>query len=138
MQFIKSFVLIYMLTLSLHASVTTSWLHDFDEALVLAQKEHKDIYVFIGADTCRFCDRFKERTLSDAALMKDLKQRFILVYLSRDRHMIPDIFETKGVPKHYFLTPEGRVYYYTWGGRDISGFYLELDQAELSRDEELK
>lgn len=109
-----------------------NWEHNYDKALVTAKKEHKDVYVFIGADVCKFCDRFKE-TLKDQALMQKIKEDYVPVYLSRDQHHVPKQFGTAGVPKHYFVTAEGEIFYYTWGSRDVAGFYTELDEADLRR-----
>jgi uncharacterized protein YyaL (SSP411 family) len=109
------------------------WLHDYEQALAQAKQEQKDVYMFIGADKCKFCDRFKEMTLTDKGVLKRLRKEYVLVYLSRDRHLVPEGFQTKGVPRHYFLTPEGKIIHQTWGGREVHGFYDVLDEAELNK-----
>jgi len=118
---------------SLYGSEYT-WLHDYDEALELAKKENKDIYLFIGADICKFCKRYKETTLSDDAVMKRLTKDYIPVYLSRDQHLIPDHFPTTGVPRHNFVRSDESVYFSTQGFLEIAGFYTMLDEAELSKE----
>lgn len=110
------------------------WLHDYDKALIQAKQEQKDVYLFIGADKCKFCDRFITNTLSDQELIKKLKKDYIPVYLSRDQHKIPSWFKTKGVPRHYFLSADGKVFHETWGGREVKGFYDVLDEAELKKE----
>ncbi len=110
------------------------WLHDYDKALVQAKQEKKDVYLFIGADKCKFCKRFKETTLRDSGVIKALEKDYVLVYLSRDQHKIPSWFETKGVPRHYFLSADGKVFHETWGGREVKGFYDVLDEAELKKE----
>lgn len=110
------------------------WSHDYAQTLKEAKNEHKDIYLFIGADVCKFCDKFKATALSDKATLKRLKESYKVIYLSRDRHLIPEGFEKKGVPRHYFLTPNGKIFYQDWGGREVDGFNLMLDEAELSRN----
>ena len=129
-------VLISMILLvsSLH-SAELGWDHDYNQALIRAKQEKKDLYVFIGADVCRFCDKYKETTLSDKEVMKTLTQDYIPVYLSRDRHQIPSHLETKGVPIHYFITAEGTIYFETRGALEIPGFYIMMDEAELNRDD---
>lgn len=119
---------------SLYA-VELEWLHDYDKALVQAKKEHKGVYLFIGADKCKFCDIFKRNTLSDKALMKQLEKDYVPLYLSRDQHKIPGGFQTKGAPIHYFLTADEKVIYHTWGSTDIAGFYDLMDDAELNRQD---
>ena len=127
------FFLILFLPFTLF-SKQLDWSHDYVQTLKEAKKEHKDIYLFIGADVCKFCDKFKATTLSDKATLKRLKESYKVIYLSRDRHLIPSHFEKKGVPRHYFLTPNGKIFYQDWGGREVDGFNLMLDEAELSRN----
>lgn len=110
------------------------WLHDYDEAIELAKKKHKDIYLFIGADICKFCKKYKEQTLSDKKVMQALTKDYIPVYLSRDQDLIPDHFPTTGVPRHNFLRSDGSVYFSTQGFLEIPGFYTMLDEAELSKE----
>ena len=86
------------------------WVHNYDKGLALAKKEHKDVYLMIGADACRFCKKFKEITLKNQEVIKRLNAAFVTVYLSRDRHFIPDKFERYGAPRHYFLKANGEIY----------------------------
>jgi len=110
------------------------WFHDYNKALTQAKIEHKDVYLFIGADICKFCKKYKETTLVNEAAMQRLTHDYVLVYLSRDRHIIPDKFEKYGVPRHYFLDSNGKVFYDTRGLLEVDGFYTMLDEAELSKN----
>lgn len=109
------------------------WLHDYDAALKQAQKENKEIYLFIGADVCRWCERFKEMTLSKQEVIERLKKEYVLLYMSRDRHKIPAKFTTKGVPRHYFLKSEGTIFYEDRGSREAEGFLSLLDEVGLKK-----
>jgi len=129
----KLIILIFIFISSLH-SVELNWLHDYDKALQQAKKEHKDVYLFVGADVCRFCDRFKELTLSKKDVIDTLKKEHVLVYLSRDQHKIPEHFEKYGVPRHYFLTSSGKIIHADLGGKEPAGFYLMLDEVDLKKD----
>ena len=124
-------IAIAMLFPSLHA-VELDWLNDFDKAMEQAKREHKGVYLFIGADKCKFCAMFKENTLSDRALMQRLEREYVPLYLSRDQHKIPNGFQTKGAPIHYFLTSDAQIIYNSWGIIDIAGFYDLLEDAELN------
>lgn len=104
-----------------------NWIHNYDFGLQLAKKEHKDIYLFIGADNCRFCKKFKAKTLSQKRVMDALHKDFILIYLSRDQHYIPDKFERFGAPRHYFLDANGKILDEDAGYRNPDMF-LELIQ----------
>ncbi|RLA69465.1 MAG: thioredoxin family protein [Epsilonproteobacteria bacterium] len=111
-----------------------NWLHDYNKALLEAKKEHKDVYLFIGADVCRFCDLFKNMTLSKEEVIETLKDDYVLLYLSRDQHYIPEHFVTQGVPRHYFLTPSGKIIHEDMGSREPAGFYLMLDEVDLKKE----
>ena len=114
-------------------SIELNWLHNYDAALVQAKKEHKDVYLFIGADECRWCDLFKKVTLSKKEVMDRLQEDYIPVYLSRDQHFIPKHFAIKGVPRHYFLTPKGKIIHEDRGSREPAGFFDMLDEADLKK-----
>lgn len=126
-------LLIFLFITSSLCAGELNWSHDYKSAQLLAKQSNKDIYLFIGADKCRFCDRFKDIALADKDIMKKISKEYILVYLSRDRHIIPKNFETKGVPRHYFIDPQGKVFHETWGDREVAGFYDVLDEAELNK-----
>ncbi|PHR57114.1 MAG: thioredoxin [Arcobacter sp.] len=133
LNLLKTLILFSLLNTNLYGS-NYSWLDNYDEAIKLAQKENKDIYLFIGANICNFCTKYKEQTLSNEEVMKRLTKDYIPVYLSRDQHLIPDKFEQYGVPRHYFLDFNGQVFFDTQGLLEISGFYTMLDEAELSKE----
>ena len=130
----KFLLLLPILILSLH-SYELNWLHDYDEALLLAEKEKKSVYLFVGADDCRFCELFKDLTLSKKEVMDTLKKDYIPLYLSRDRHKIPKQFIVQGVPRHYFLTSDGDLIHADAGSREPDGFYDILDEVDLKKDE---
>jgi len=127
-------IILTLLLSSLLFSAELDWLHDYDKALVEAKKENKDVYIFIGADVCRFCDLFKKVTLSKKEVIETLKEDYILVYLSRDRHKIPNNFAIRGVPRHYFLTSDGKIIHEDMGSREPAGFYSILDEVDLKKD----
>ncbi|MFT5661757.1 MAG: thioredoxin-related protein [Sulfurimonas sp.] len=131
----KLLLLPFIFLASLH-SYELNWIHNYEEAFVLAQKEQKNVYLFIGADNCRFCERFKDLTLSKKEVMKTLKENYIPLYLNRDQHKIPRHFVIQGVPRHYFLTPCGKVIHEDAGSREPAGFYDILDEVELKLDDD--
>ena len=129
----KILLLTFLLASSLGA-VELDWEHNYDKALATAKKEHKLVYFFIGADNCRHCDRFKKQTLSNPELIKKMKEEYVLLFMSRDQHKIPDGFEKYGVPMHYFLTDEGKIVAVIQGGRELAGWYDVLDEVDLLRE----
>ena len=111
-----------------------NWFHDYDKALEAAQKQNKMVYLFIGADNCRFCERYKEMTLSKKEVIDTLKKDYILLFLNRDQHSIPERFVTQGVPRHYFLSACGKIIHEDAGSREPAGLYDILDEVDLKKD----
>ena len=133
-QWIKNLLFsLLLLSASLNA-IELNWEHNFKNALATAQKEKKLVYLFIGADRCKHCDRFKKQTLSNKKLIETMKKEYVLLYMSRDQHAIPAGFEKYGVPMHYFLTPKGKIIAKVQGSRELAGWYDVLDEIDLMKD----
>lgn len=130
------YIFLILIFLSSLFSYELDWLNDYDKALLIAKKENKTVYLFIGADDCRFCERFKEWTLSKKEVMDTLEKDYIPLFLNRDQHSIPKRFVIKGVPRHYFLTPNGKIIHEDAGSREPAGFYDILDEVELKKEED--
>ena len=136
----RKFLLSIKILLSLFLFISTlnaaelNWGHNYNAALETAKKENKLVYLFIGADKCKHCERFKKQTLSNKELIKEMKEEYVLLYMSRDQHDIPDKFELFGVPFHYFLTPEGKIIAEVQGSRELAGWYDVLDEIDLMKE----
>lgn len=129
----KFFLFILFFVSSVNA-IELDWEHDYNRALKQAKQQNKDVYLFVGADKCRFCDRFKDMTLSKEHVIKRLQEDYVLLYMSRDKHDIPKHFEVKGVPRHYFLTNNGKVIHADRGSREVDGFFDLLEEVDLKKD----
>jgi len=133
MHKIKFLIPVFLLFSTLW-SAELDWSNDYNAALKQAAKEKKMVYLFIGADVCRWCDRFKDMTLSKKSVIDRLKQEYILLYMSRDRHNIPTKFTTQGVPRHYFLKSDGTIIYEDRGSREPDGFLDLLEEVSLKKE----
>jgi len=130
----KTLLFTLLLASSVFGFETDTWLHNYNKAIELAQKEHKNIYLFVGADSCHFCKMFKEKTLSQKKVMDKLHKDYVLIYLSRDRHFIPKKFQKFGVPRHYFLNKNGKILFESFGVLEPAGFFTLLDEADLNQE----
>lgn len=134
---VKYTMKIFLLPLIFISSLLASelnWINDYNQALKMAKQQNKDLYIFIGADECRFCVLLKKNALSKKAVIERLNREYIPVYLSRDQHKIPSSFVTQGVPRHYFVSSDGKVFHEDRGSREESGFLSILDEAELQKE----
>ncbi|RLA65114.1 MAG: thioredoxin family protein [Epsilonproteobacteria bacterium] len=128
-----SFIFILLFSSNINA-IELNWEHNYTNALERAQKEEKIVYLFIGADKCKHCDRFKKQTLSNKDLIASMRKKYVLLYMSRDRHNIPERFERFGVPIHYFLTPKGKIIAQAQGSREPEGWNDILDEIDLIKE----
>jgi thiol:disulfide interchange protein len=127
--------ILFLILISQLSGVEMNWNHSYDEALSQAKIEHKIVYLFIGADRCKYCEKFKKMTLSKSEVIEKMERNFVLLFMSRDQHLVPDKFEKYGVPRHYFLNPKGEVIRTEQGIWDPQGWYSILDEVIADRDE---
>lgn len=111
-------------------SAELHWSNDYTKALADAKKEHKLVYVLIVSDTCRWCEKFENTTLQNTKIKERVNKEFVTVLLSRDRHKIPEYFETSPVPRHYFVDANGTIVYSSLGYRDEEIFDSFMDNAQ--------
>lgn len=130
----KTLILTLTLLTSLFA-FEPDWITDYEIGLAEAEKEHKDVYLFIAADACPFCKKFKNETLSKVKIMMAIEKDFVPIYLSRDHHYIPDQFERYGAPRHYFLKENGEVYNEDAGFKSPTQFLELLKESALYRED---
>lgn len=110
------------------------WSNDYEGALDEAKAQKKDVYLFLGSEYCRYCEKFKKEVLSKDEVIKRLEKDYVLIYLSRDIDEIPAGLETRPVPRHYFLNSDGKVIFTTIGGRSVEGFYELLDEVKETKN----
>ncbi len=118
-------ILVFISTLS-----AFNWPDDYDEALSQAKAQHKDIYLLIGSEYCPWCEKFEKKILSDKEVVNKLKKDYILLYLSTNIDEIPSHLKKSPLPRHYFLTQDGKVIYTTMGYRSKEGFYEVLSDVK--------
>ena len=122
-----------ILILAVMTSVPSTGNEDFAAAKRLAQEEGKVLYVLITTPGCRWCRKFEQTTLEDAAVQKRLSAMAVTVEVSRGSGGYPDTLKASMVPMHYFLAPDETVLVKMpgyWGRED---FMSILDDVERRR-----
>lgn len=127
------FIVLMMALFAMLMGANLKWPSDYEAALIAAKKEKKDIYLFLGSEYCKYCEKFKEEVLVRKDVEAKLKKKYVLLYLSRDIDDIPAHLETKPVPRHYFLKSDGSIIYTTIGGRSFEGFEEMLLEVEETK-----
>jgi len=121
-------VLTFILVTSLFSS--TDWFTNYHDAVKTAQEKNKRIYMLIESDDCRWCKKFELTTLKDSKLLRRLNSKYVLLHLSRDRDYIPKKYKTTPIPRHYFLTSQGKEIFPVVGYRDVETFHSFLDTVD--------
>lgn len=134
MNKLKFLLSLFLLISTLHA-VDIPWNHDYNKALAQAKKEHKIVYLLIGADECKYCKRLYEWTLSKPEVIKRMQKDYVLLYMSRDQHKIPKQYEKYGAPRHYFINYKEEIIHSDQGSREPEGWYDILDEVDLKKDD---
>ncbi len=106
-------------------SEEATWIADFDQAVEIAKREHKDLFVdFTGSDWCGWCMRLHDEVFSKPAFLEGVKDRFVLVALDFPRGeeakaKVPnpernaelrDRYGIQGYPTVLLMTADGEVY----------------------------
>lgn len=115
-------ILILLFCLSIIQAGDKGWTTSYKKALEKAKKAKKGVYMLITSDTCKWCKKFKSKTLIDNSVIEKLKEKYILLQVSRDSNFIPEIFNIKRVPRHYFLTDKGESIYTFLGYWNVPDF----------------
>ncbi|MEA2100806.1 MAG: DUF255 domain-containing protein [Campylobacterota bacterium] len=123
-------LLFIVLLFSVGVFASDNWNNNYDKAIELAKAENKRIYMFIVSDDCRWCTKFENTTLKNKQVIKRLNDNYVLLHLVRERDTIPDGFKTSPVPRHYFLTPNGKTIFPVVGYRTVNDFNDFLDNVD--------
>ncbi|MBN2782292.1 MAG: thioredoxin family protein [Campylobacterales bacterium] len=129
----RLFLISLFFSLSLFAN-ELGWDNDYKKALADAKVENKDVYVLITSSDCRWCRKFESTTLQDKEILKYLDSRYILVHLNRDFDEMPEYFQAKRVPTHYFVTKDEEVIHTFpgfWSSEDFKVFLGDIDKKKL-------
>ena len=106
--------------LLLHAHNPVDWYPWGDEALALAKKENKLIFLSVGYSTCYWCHVMERKVFSNPEIAGVMNKNFINIKIDREeRPDLDEIYMTAtqllvqrgGWPNSVFLTPDLKPFY---------------------------
>ncbi len=115
------YLIVILILISTLWSSDLGWSDDYEASLKIAQKENKHVYVLVTSSTCRWCRKFEATTLQEEEVLRMLNEKYILVHADRDMDDLPEWFDVKRVPKHFFVTQKGEDIF------SFLGYWDELD-----------
>ena len=135
----KKIVIMMLFVTSLFAEQIgeLSFSNDYKKVLDIAKKENKRIYVLITSSDCGWCRKFENETLPDWTVASKLDD-YLLLHLDRDKDFIPAKYNSKRVPRHYFLTPNEQVILTFLGYWGIDDFKSYVDDVQWQYNDKLK
>lgn len=121
---------------------------EYNEAVRVAKKTNKPLFVYYGFETCPYCIYLNKNTLSFEALRKRYSEHYVLAYFDiranpNDLMTLPSgetlprgqaIRKLKGspVPAWAFVTPDGREILMRRGSRTKVDAFMKFDQYVMS------
>ena len=107
------------------------WYLDIDSALKSAQKAHKNLIIMVGENSCRWCKKMKERTLTDVQVQNKLAE-YVLVSIKRsDKASVAHVPEFDGsIPSFFFMKANEEVYDSVVGYFKADDFLRYINQVE--------
>jgi len=101
----------------------------YEEAMKLAPKEGKPIYLYFYSRSCPYC-AMMEDTFRDPAVVRLLNERFVAVRVDvGQRPDLADLYGIMGTPTHVFLCPNGTLIGWALSYRDPAAFVKLLNTA---------
>lgn len=118
------------------AKTSIKWETDIREAMAIAKRENRPIFVTFRCLPCKSCSEFDKTVLEGGPDLNPLFQQFVTVRLTSTKEVDLRLFP---MPKFqdmdvswwsWFLSPEGKVYG-VFGGRDKDGDQGRTSKASL-------
>jgi len=127
------YIILSIIFLSSLMASELNWLSEYKEAVKIAKKEKKDIYILISSNSCNWCRKFKNTTLQDERVLELLRKKYVLVHADRDKDTLPENFNIKSVPRHYFVTSDEKIIFTFVGYWDEFNFRSYLRDVDRER-----
>ncbi len=147
---VKIAVLIMLLALpGAHAKTPDGWpFVEYNEAVRIAKRTHKPLFVYFGFPTCPYCEIANKNTFSFDALRRRYAEHFVLAYFDihgnpTDVMTLPDgakitradaikHLRASPVPAWMFVSPDGKEILTRRGSRTPVAAFMQFDEYVTS------
>ena len=106
---------------------------DLKDALLEARKNHKPVMVYVKSDACAYCDKMKDRTLSDAGVKQNMNGFIFVTADKNEREAKQYLPATRYTPTVYFISPKFKVVNTVKGylGKDDFNLWINDSKTKL-------
>jgi len=109
------------------------WVKDIDTALAVAQKENKNVMVFVESPYCKWCKKMKDHTFSDESVEKRLEKYVVVTVMKNDSKAMVNLPHVKGVPATFFMNANKKVIESAIGYLTVEEFILYINDVEKKK-----
>ena len=124
------YILLTIMSVMVLSAQGLGWMESYDKAVEKAKAEHKNIYVFIYADHCPYCEQMYGDVLDtkyiDYALKEFIPLKLKITSSDVKKHF-PNAYVT---PTSYFITPQNQLLEEALGYTTEEFFFWKIDAAE--------
>ncbi len=79
----------------------------YDQGLGIAKQQNKPIFLYFYADWCTYCEKLKQTTFKDAAVLRYLEENFVSIRVDTDADSaMATEWNVRGLPTSWFLTSD--------------------------------
>jgi thiol:disulfide interchange protein len=115
------------------------WQHDLQDALTVAARQKKLVFVDVSAPWCGACQMLEERIYPNPVVRKFLSAGFVTVMLqaeSLEGQSLMSQYNTSGIPALFVMDAQGRVLGKVSGAPRDANSFIEL-VSELAHGQTL-
>ncbi|VVB85680.1 Thiol:disulfide interchange protein DsbD [uncultured archaeon] len=109
-----------------------SFYTSIDNGTAVAKNLSKPVFLYFRSETCYWCLKFEEESLSDKKVMEILNKNFVLISI--------DIFKQKNIASNLNVRSNPYMIFFTRDGEEISRIpgYLPTDEFLVKLNETLE
>jgi thioredoxin-related protein len=100
-------------------------IEDYDNAVSIAKKQNKNIFLFVHSTYCPYCEKMKKTTLSNKDVIKFINNKYIFTMLNLEIDDIPEKFKPRFTPTTFIVNPKDEQSIYELYGYKSSKQLLE-------------
>ena len=124
------FLMVALLMVSSLTAAKLTWFHSYDRALAQARATDKNIYVFIDALGCPYCERMRHEVLQAPDVVRSLAGYVLLNLKVSSPDAQKHFPHVQVTPTSYFMTAEGKILLDFAGYTNEEFFFWRMADAE--------